>query len=785
MTESMDWYLGSKKKPVGPMTAAKVHKYIEKGKTSSKTRIRRGEDGEWILLYEEPYFQDALESASNDGVAEAEDEDMTPFASDVMDAVEEAPQAQPVAPAKKAPKPKKRAAPSVDDDGEKKGLAAFFAGTASEPSYDPGYRFEKRDVWRAFSAGMTKTRVLFAFIILIAVSVIGGVFAGIAGIGAMIHPVAALIAMGLGFAVMISVANMGLGALSYHTRMALEGETLGVKDCFRFAFQNYAPLTMVPFVSTLLPMIPLILLVILAFIAKIPYVGPVGTGLVFVIHILLGGLTVLFLTMAGVSWVFTPVLVAFGQDTVKGTLKALLGFLKTAAVRFIFRSFWPSLGFSGFAFLVMFIGNGIVMVPVVMTLGASGGDTLKTMMSNMPGMGRRPYRGRSSNPFAKGRYGSARTPSYSRGSSFFGGGGDSAPTVIGLSGSPRKVEFADFVSNPSAYAGQQIWFTASWRVYKNGKVELSGRKGDVKGRFGVHVLGRRKSGLFLGQVSFWARVTVSAKINKAGDYDYTYGQLLAVKLDTAKNAVRVYPTAAEIRVEEQKIAREKAAREARKRKDQADREAVVALLNAALNKEDLDAAQRVLKDSRWRKVNNSESYKLEGKVRALAAKLRTGKILIELNALIAKSDFVGASNLLSFRNKGFMSLSRDQQSSLRSTLKTAKDARTKELSKPIVVKLDDGTEIQLDFSKALYVFHPKSVTFVERMTPNKKAKKPFKLKIEFLWVHSGMSTASIDGGGAHKEKGFRGTEVKKTMTSVEIIIDQTRIKKGLIKFDCR
>lgn len=785
MTESMDWYLGSKKKPVGPMTAAKVRKYIEKGKTSSKTRIRRGEEGEWILLYEEAYFQEALESASTDGVAETEDEDVTPFASDMMDAVEEEVPEQAPAPAKKAPKkaPKKRAAAaSTADDGGKKGLAAFFAGTESEPSYDPGFRFEKRDVWRAFSAGMTKTRVLFAFIILIAVSVIGGIFAGIAGIGAMIHPVVALIAMGLGFAVMISVGNMGLGALSYHTRMALEGETLGVKDCFRFAFQNYAPLTMVPFVSTLLPMIPLILLVILAFVAKIPYVGPVGTGLVFVIHICLGALTVLFLTMAAVSWVFTPVLVAFGQDTVKGTLKALLGFLKTAAVRFLFRSFWPSLGLSGFAFLVMFIGYGIVMVPVVMTLGASGGGGLQALMSAMPGIGssnkKSPY-GKSS----KGLFGGS---SYSpKSSSIFGrSSSGSAPTVSGLSGSPKKVNFADFVANPSSYAGQQIWFVARMRKkYDGGRVALEGS--GMKGMFDVHPLGKRSQGRFLGQIGFWTQVTVSAKIYPAGKYDYAYGQLLAVRPEKVSRAVRVYPTASEIRAEEQKVARKKAEREARARKKKRDGDAIAAQFTAAVAREDAAAAEAAMKDPRWNSVPYRDASSYKSKLYSLKQKLLTKKIMGQLTELIEKKDFIAADKLLGFRNKGYMNLTRDQQGTLKAVLRAAKDKLKKELSKPLIVKLDDGTEVSLDFSRCLTYFHPKSVTFVERLEPNKKAKKPFKIKITYRWAHSGVAKGAINGGSAHRDRGFYGTPVGKNSTSVVILVDQTRIKKGLMKFSCQ
>lgn len=782
MTESMEWYLGSKKKPVGPMTATKVRKYIEKGKTSSKTRIRKGDDGDWVLLYEEPYFQDALQSASSDGVPEDDGEDVQPFASDVVDAIEEdAP--PPKAPPKKASKaPKKKAKASAD--GEKKGLASFFDGEDSEPSYDPGYRFEKRDVWRAFSAGMTKTRVLFAFMILMVLAVIGAVFAGLAGIGMMIHSVVAFIALGLGFAVMISVGNMGLGALSYHTRMALDGENIGVKDCFRFAFQNYAPLTMVPFVSTLLPMVPLILLVILAYIARIPYVGPVGTGLVFVIHILLGGLTVLFMTMAAVSWIFTPVLVAFGQTTVKGTLKALLNFLKTAAARFLFRSFWPSLGLSGFAFLVMFIGGYVVMVPVILTVSAQGGDGMKTLMSLMPKMGgsRGSYRGRSSrssSPFAG--FGSSRRSS--SGSSLFGGG-SSAPTVSGLSGTPKKVNFADFVANPSAYAGQDIWFTATWREkYKGGRVSLSG--GGMKGKFDIHPLMKRSQGRFLGLIDYFTQVTVSARIYPAGKYDYAFGQLLAVKPKNTSKAVRVYPTSSELRAEERRVAREKAEAEARKQKKLKDAREILAKFNTAIKNDDVAGAEAAKKDRRWNAVPYRDRSKYDNQLYNLKRKMATAKIMTELKALIAKQDFIAADRLLGFRNKTYMNLSRDQQGSLRSVLNKAKEELKKKLSKPFVVKIDDGTEVTFDFSRCLSYFHPKNVTFVERMSPNKKAKKPFKIRIEYRWAHSGVSKGAIDGGSAHREKGFYGTELGKSGTTVEVIIDQTRLKKNLVKFSCR
>lgn len=392
------WYLGSKKKTLGPMDSSRVRLYIDKGKTSAKTRVKR-EGEEFRLLSEEPYFRQSLRTSvvtddeveldSNiSDVANTPESDRNAetyvnrealtveqvYGSPVEDVeAEEAPAEEKAAP--KAPKKRARAkAPASSGDGEPAGFFDRWLGGAPPLQYEQPYRLEKSDLWKSFSLGLDSARCKIAYMGLIVAIILGAVFGGITAGAMYIHPIVGLVFAFLAAAVQLAALNFALGALSYHSRCRLSGEEApGVKEALGYAWSNVMTLAAVPFVMTLLPLIPIILLAIGALISKIPYAGPAITGLVFILHIFISLLAFLCSLAGGLSWVLCPIIVGFERTGVKETMQILFHFARTSLARFIFKGFWPNVGMAGFSLFVMFVG-ACVLAPtmIVPTFGLSG-----------------------------------------------------------------------------------------------------------------------------------------------------------------------------------------------------------------------------------------------------------------------------------------------------------------------------------------------------------------------------------------------------------------------------
>lgn len=396
------WYLGSSKKTLGPMDSSRVRLYIDKGKTSAKTRVKR-EGEEFRLLSEEPYFRQSLRTskvteeeveldsnisdianhAEGDRNAETyvNQEALTPEqvygspVEEVAEEVTEAPQKK-EKPAKKAPKAAKmraRSAPPPSGDGEPVGFLGRWLGGSPPTNYEQPYRLEKGDLWKSFSLGLDSARCKIAYMGLIVSMVLGAIFGGITFGAMQIHAIVGLVFAFLAMAVQLATLNFALGALSYHSRCRLsDEETPGVKEALGYAWSNVMTLAVVPFVMTLLPLIPILMLAVAALITKIPYAGPALTGLLFILHILLSLLAFICSLAGGLSWVLCPIIVGFERTNIKGTMQILFHFARTSLARFFFKGFWPNLGMAGFSLFVLFVG-ACVLAPtmIVPTLGFS------------------------------------------------------------------------------------------------------------------------------------------------------------------------------------------------------------------------------------------------------------------------------------------------------------------------------------------------------------------------------------------------------------------------------
>ncbi|MDF1667223.1 MAG: hypothetical protein P1V97_36095 [Planctomycetota bacterium] len=397
------WYLGSTKKTLGPMDSSRVRLYIDKGKTSAKTRVKR-EGEEFRLLSEEPYFRQSLRASK---VTEEEvelDSNISDVANqpetdrnaetyvnrealtveqvygspvdEVASEVEDSPEEK-AKPTKKAPKAAKKRArsstPKSSDEGEPAGFLGRWLGGAPPINYAQPYRLEKSDLWKSFSLGLDSARCKIAYMGLIVSLILGAVFGGIT-FGAMyIHPIVGLVFAFIAMAVQLATLNFALGALSYHSRCRLsDEETPGVKEALGYAWSNVTTLAAVPFVMTLLPLIPILMLAVAALISKIPYAGPAITGLVFILHIFLSVIAFICSLAGGLSWVLCPIIVGFERTGVKETMQILFHFARTSLARFFFKGFWPNLGMSGFSFFVLFVG-ACVLAPtmIIPTFGFS------------------------------------------------------------------------------------------------------------------------------------------------------------------------------------------------------------------------------------------------------------------------------------------------------------------------------------------------------------------------------------------------------------------------------
>jgi hypothetical protein len=376
------WYLAAGEKTVGPMTAARVRERIAAGKIPAKTRVRREGEEDDVLLAESPEFADAFRGARKGSTAIIR-VPQPPPPPPPQDEADEDPSAEPAeaAPARPPARPVVAKRPGVPAAravraGSVRAADAVPAGPARGPlgrlaetffpqdlptRFEQPHRIERTDLWHAFGMGFDRTRVSIVLITLLLTSV------------ASVIPFLPIV-----------VTLLGMGALSYHTRRRLEGESATAGEAWAFARRHLGPLVLAPLSTSLAVAAPVLALAALGLSFNIPYAGPIGNGLLFGVHIVLG-LATLFLMVAGtLAWSFGPTIVAFEETTTLGTIQVLFDFVRRSTFRTVVWSIKPSLAYLGFALGLLVVAALCVAIPAAIFAGTAG---LKAWTGELEGLG--------------------------------------------------------------------------------------------------------------------------------------------------------------------------------------------------------------------------------------------------------------------------------------------------------------------------------------------------------------------------------------------------------------
>ncbi|MEZ6189413.1 MAG: DUF4339 domain-containing protein [Planctomycetota bacterium] len=373
------WYVAAGKKKAGPMTSGRLRQQLDVGKLPDGALAWRDGMEAWEPVAEIEHFQSAPAEAS---------------------AVEEAPEAMaPKARTKtKTSSTKRKSRSGVSASGERK--VTRKSGTkrtarkaeTGAAGFTPPYRLEWKHMFLAFGRGLELERVKLALMGFSLPALALVLLGGVGVLAAKLHVLLALPCMGLGALAAYVLTTVAVGALSYHARFQiLEQEPPRAQEALRHALSQAASLSVPPFVLSLAWLVPLVLLGILALVVKIPYVGPVGTGLLFGVHLALGALTLFLVVAAGVAAAFGPVAAAFEGAGIKDTLGLVLGFAKRSLVRALAWGALPNLGISALAQVLCLIAALVVALPLAAVFASVGPETLEWLQAG--GMGDAPYPG--------------------------------------------------------------------------------------------------------------------------------------------------------------------------------------------------------------------------------------------------------------------------------------------------------------------------------------------------------------------------------------------------------
>lgn len=334
------WFLAAGGKTVGPMSAERVCERISSGKVPPRTKAWKEGMAEWALVQEIADFK--LEGGAVLALAE-------PPALPAREGAAPKPPAnggaRPPRPA--APKPAAPAAPREAPPASKGLLGRATALLIPDDvplSFAQPHRIERADCFRAFGLGLDRSRIALA-----SFTVLGSVI-----------PFFPL---------------LGVGALSYQSREQVLGrETPGVRAALGFAWKNAGALVGVPLFLSVAMFTPVVLLAILSLFMKIPYAGPIGNGAIYGLHIALGAATLFLLLASALSWVFTPVIVAFEETTFRGTIQVLFDFVRRSALRVYTWAILPAIAFEAYALGVLLLLALAIAIPLGMNFAVLGLD---------------------------------------------------------------------------------------------------------------------------------------------------------------------------------------------------------------------------------------------------------------------------------------------------------------------------------------------------------------------------------------------------------------------------
>lgn len=346
MVDTKQWFVAAGNKKVGPLTRARVLERLSEGKVPARALVWREGMDEWLPVTQVP----ELSEAPADEVPER----------------------------REAPRARKRLAGSGSGSGIGSGTGSGLRSRARRGeglAFAAPHRFERADMWRAFALGLEGRRVLLAFgggaLALLATALVTGVTA----IAGAIHPLLAIPVALLGGLLSSAAGSLVLGALAWHARQRLEGNQPTVRAALAWALEHASAIAVPPLVLSVAWLVPLVGLAFLALLAKIPYLGPIGTGVVYGVHLALGAATLFLLLCACMGGAFAPVVAAFEGTGVKETLARLMEFVRASAVRVVLWALLPGATMIPFTAAVLVVAALILALPLVTTAAALGPET--------------------------------------------------------------------------------------------------------------------------------------------------------------------------------------------------------------------------------------------------------------------------------------------------------------------------------------------------------------------------------------------------------------------------
>lgn len=323
------WFLASGTKKIGPLSESRVLERLAEGKVSPKVKAWKEGMPEWTPVGSIPEFSRTTRTL---GIEE-----------------------------EAAPAPARR---SRSGSGSR-----LVARREAPAAFVQPYRIERADLWRAFEMGFDLPRVkvaLAAFAGLLAVAVFT---LAAAWVSVILGAIAALAAVPVCF----GVTAVAMGALSYQTRRAVEtGTTPDASEALGFAKQHALALVVSPVLVSLLALAPPVALVIKSLVSRIPTIGPPAAGLTFGVDLALSSLTLFLAVAASLAWHFVPSIVACEEQGALGTVRALLGIVRSRIARIIL---WPgkaSSALSALALALVLLAAVVTVVPAALNSSALG-----------------------------------------------------------------------------------------------------------------------------------------------------------------------------------------------------------------------------------------------------------------------------------------------------------------------------------------------------------------------------------------------------------------------------
>jgi hypothetical protein len=264
-------------------------------------------------------------------------------------------------------------------EGRSKVLAARTPGATAtvdvaEGPFDPPCRLERGDVWRAFGFGLSPSRIGIALSSLTGAIVVSGALLGVGALAAKLTVILAIpFALLAALATAVALA-VGRGALAYDARRRLEErDPPTIREALGVALKDGPAHLLPPIVLGLLWLVPAIGLIVLSFGLKIPFVGPVATGLLFCVHLALGAAALYLLVVGASSTAFGPVVAAFEGHGLVGTVRALVAWPRQGLFRALIASALPAMAFGPFALVVLLLGAVGLALPLL-PVGAQVGQ---------------------------------------------------------------------------------------------------------------------------------------------------------------------------------------------------------------------------------------------------------------------------------------------------------------------------------------------------------------------------------------------------------------------------